>query len=761
MELLNENSIYNLNTMNAIREDYNKIFVCPNNNCINVPEISYSYELLNPSIKYKCYNSKDHRLIEEKMKLDVFLRNSSPTIQCSFCNKLIFEDEFILSKSDKILYHIDCLKKYGLSIDDAYIKINANYLLNYCLEHNKNFRFVCKNCKVSLCNSCDLEYHDDNNHTIIQIKSLRENKNKNEIFKSILTKQKALLKKIKSMNNKLIESLENDIIIKEQILENYENNGYNYQSILNFNNFELKKNEKYERILDDIVNKYDEYEKNSQNIKSEEIFINSILGPLYYSMMINDNSNFNPNINKLVNEIMNINEELNSKKMIKIRNNENNLENPQKDENKSQNINNNKENGKIKENKQNNELKIQEKNKKFNKTEIKKIKQGKQIFNMIILHTENIATSSIGNVSIYNSYNLLSPNEKFCLLQKIYISNDREISYVFEFPDETLLCSTYGKIYRLKLFDNDKKYNILGIIELEKAEIPSKLISFGSSILSVLTSMNKHSFIRLFIKNFDNNQYNDSCEQIDDNQSAGILNDYFDYLDRKQIEKDKDFYAFSENNNINLDQQFLCSIFEINNNNNENKTKYKFIVTSNSKFDNGEDKVEFHTINKINEKIELKKSKLKKIKISCSTLADTICQLNKQFICVGLQGFKKIGQKNGLAIINIQKKEIYKIIDNLPIYSLCFSKEKKLLYSAMDEIEIVKKNKFMINIYKVVEEKDEIFLDNVCKFKTKHKEIIVTLLELQNKNHEKSEDNNNFIASSSVDCTLRINKISI
>ena len=70
--------------MNKIKENYNKIFVCPNDNCINIPEISYSYDPINPSIKYKCNNSKAHRLIEERMKLETFLKKTSAILQCFF-----------------------------------------------------------------------------------------------------------------------------------------------------------------------------------------------------------------------------------------------------------------------------------------------------------------------------------------------------------------------------------------------------------------------------------------------------------------------------------------------------------------------------------------------------------------------------------------------------------------------------------------------------------------------------------------------------
>ena len=71
----------------------------------------------------------------------------------------------------------------------------------------------------------------------------------------------------------------------------------------------------------------------------------------------------------------------------------------------------------------------------INNIETKKIKHDKIIFNMIILHTGNIAISSIGTVSIYNSNNLLSPNEKDYLLQKINIARNKMVSYIFEYPD--------------------------------------------------------------------------------------------------------------------------------------------------------------------------------------------------------------------------------------------------------------------------------------------------------------------------------------
>ena len=479
--------------------------------------------------------------------------------------------------------------------DNELIKISSNYLFNNCLAHNNTFIFYCQECKISLCLNCDIASHNDKGHILQQIISLRKNQKNKDRFKIIINKQKILLNKIKDMYIKIIQSLENDIIIKEKIFDKYENNFYNYHSIQNFNDFELNHNEKYEKFLDEILNKIKIFEKKQNNENSEEIFINAMISPLYYSIMINDNLNYINKINNILNKkLMNICKELN---VDKVKNKYLNITDFF-DKNEDLNTNNNSELFKKKNNedniifnKENNQKKekeniIKEKSNNnvtnFNSIEIKTRKQEKKILNMIFLHTGNIATSSIGAVTIYNSKNLLSPYEKDYLLQTINFSKDKKISYVFEFPDETLLCSTYERIFRLKLINNDKNFNILGIIDLNKFELPLKLISLGDSILSALTIINRKSFIRLFIKAkelkdnkiFQRNYVNDNLEQIDnnenydsDNQSAGILSDYFDCLDKKEIKKDKDFYPFSNNNNLNEDEKLLCSIYEIKNNN--------------------------------------------------------------------------------------------------------------------------------------------------------------------------------------------------
>ena len=744
----------------------NNNLICPNNNCLNIPEISYSYEPMNPTIKYKC-NSISHEPIEKKMKLNDFLANTFPNIQCSICNNIIKNKEFIYSKNNKKYIHMDCIYNYGYSIEEDYIIIDFNYLLNNCLIHFNKFRFYCHNCNVSLCTKCNIDEHDEKKHEISQLINLRNNQNNKDKFKSVIDKQRLLLNKIKNINNELIQSLENDIIIKEKILDNYEKNEYNFQSIQNFNNAEINNDQYFEKLLDDVIKKYEKFEKNEKNEKNEEILVNAILSPLYYFMMINNNQNLSNNINNIL-----------GKKAINMNNHEKQKEKENNSLDFSIDLNiedKNLEKNKIKKHYFN-------KKQKFIHEEIKSIKQEKSIFNMIILHTGNIAISSMGAVLIYDKNNLLSPNEKEYLLQRINFSNNKRVGYVFEYPDQTFFCSTFSRIFHLKLIENDKKYTTLGIIDLEQTEIPIKLISLKEQFLAVLSVENGKSFIRLFIKDkkvedknlsFNKNKINinnndeekDKNKNIDsDDQSAGILSDYIDYLDKKNIEIDKEFHPYSKENNANIEKRLICSIFELKKNNgNRKEYAYEFISTSNSIYDYGDDKLVFYeVINEIKENIEVKK--LKTIKnISCSTEVDSICQFNNQIICLGLQNHIKYGQKNGFVLINIIKREISQFISELAVYSLSFNMEKKLLYSAMDEVNKNMKNKFIINIFEIVEGKGKIKFKKIYKFKSKHKDIIVSLFDLKKDiNDEIIKENivdEMNIISASIDSTLRLTKI--
>ena len=501
------------------------MFLCPKNNCKYVPEIVYSCEPFNPIVDVKC-ESNNHEYFEEKMLLNEFLEKSNKCFECPTCYKAIIKGIFFYCKKCNKIYHDSCFNKSKCYKENNYMSNNVNNLFNYCPFHNNKCIFHCLECNIPLCKQCDFEIHNDKGHTLQQLSTICNNKNNTEKKISNIKKQMNYYNRIINMYQKLIKCLENDLKIKEKIINNYTVNNNNYQYIQNFNNLEVENDEKYEKLLNNLLNENDDIIKKSNNdgIK-EELLINIILCPFYYSLMINKNHNYNNNLITLLHNKINTNNcKYNEKNNIDLNelgvnnlylmNNNNNL-----NEIKEEKI---KENSYMKVNAKKKENNIKDKDinpiinnimgKKYE--EINKIRQRKSIFNMIILRSGNIATSSISTVTIYDKNKICCSNEQACELQKINIISSRKVSYVYEFPDETLLCSTFGRIYRLKLINNDKDYNILGMIVFEKFELPTILISLGNSFLIFLTELKDSCFIKAFIKdknytsvNFDKNNY--------------------------------------------------------------------------------------------------------------------------------------------------------------------------------------------------------------------------------------------------------------
>ena len=112
-------------------------------------------------------------------------------------------------------------------------------------------------------------------------------------IKSIFEKQKNFFEKIKKINNNLMQSLENDIQIKERIINNYNENKFNYNSFLNMNNLFFHNNERYESILENILSKNDQNQHNEDKQINCSEYINNYLSVLYYALMINNEETIN------------------------------------------------------------------------------------------------------------------------------------------------------------------------------------------------------------------------------------------------------------------------------------------------------------------------------------------------------------------------------------------------------------------------------------------------------------------------------------
>ena len=777
----------------AFQDNFNNILVCPNNGCMNIPDIIYTYDPLNPTVQYRC--SSHNKESEEKMNLSLFLRNCSQNFICAFCQlELNYDNTNFYCKQCKNIIDFSCVNNHNYTFRQHEIfVINPNILYNNCLNHNNPYIFRCLNCNESLCYLCDLNHHNYEGHELKQLISISKNQNERDKICSDFDKQQNYLNKIKEMNNQIIESLENDIMIKKKIIENYKNNKFNYQSIKNFNQLKLKNNEKYEEMLKNIIDKYDEMKKNRNTKYDKELLISQILSPLYYSLMINSNEEFNDSlidilqskINKNNNNNIKSNSNSNSNSIIKKIDINENSQNPLNEKNKKKKkINNRKVNDGIMSLNECSEIvafhQILEKEDPYK--EIKTIQMEKSINNMIILHTGNIAASSIGYVYIYDANNLSSCNENNCLLQKITFEKKKTIKYIFEFPDETLLCATYSKIYRLKLTENDSKYILLGYIQLGKSELPTKLISLGNKFLVSLSEQKKLCNLKVFLKKKEsninssfNNNYDYKYEQKDINDNDSSFDNWSENIQKSSPNKDKDKDKFDSEfelcvkGNVNEDKKLLCSIFELSKKNNNNKNLYEFIATSNYVYDLGDNRIEFYEVKQLNylNSESLHISRTKKIEnISCSSEANSICQINDQYICVGLQNFDLKGQISGFALVDIYQKEVTQIINDNEIYCLNFIKEKNLLISAM-EVRDKKGNYNMIKMYKLTENNEKkIEFNRIYQSKSKHTEIIVSVFDLKsldcapiaqdNNSIEKVNNSKIIFATASTDSTIRV-----
>ena len=324
---------------------------CTSGHCPNIPEIKYSYNPLKTEFQYKC-QCHNNNIYKPNLNLKDFLEKSSQ-LYCYGCRKKIPNNKIYFCDTCKNFFEEKCVIEHE---KDSHIIFENENIFKFCIEHKKNFMFRCTECNKSLCNDCNLSKCDESGHHLMQLRSLRPNENNISKIKYIFNKQKELFEKIKNLNNNLMQTLENDIKIKERCINNYLLKNYNSDN--NLINLDFNNNEKYEKILDNIL---------SKNIKDEnkEIttsdYINNYLSILYYSLMINKEESLNNSImnelnkkvNNLVNEEklanhININQNNNKNQIIDI---EGNLSN----ENNSQNLNNINDNNK--ENKSSKKLK--------------------------------------------------------------------------------------------------------------------------------------------------------------------------------------------------------------------------------------------------------------------------------------------------------------------------------------------------------------------------------------------------------------------
>ena len=104
--------------------------------------------------------------------------------------------------------------------------------------------------------------------------------------------------------------------------------------------------------------------------------------------------------------------------------------------------------------------------------------------------------------------------------------------------------------------------------------------------------------------------------------------------------------------------------------------------------------------------------------ISCSLNPDSICQLNAQYLCIGLQKSNNSILNYGFALIDINKMEKFKYIKGENVTSIYYDKEKNLIIAAMEKLVDTESN-FLTKIYKVIINKRDELYDDI-KFEEKY-----------------------------------------
>ena len=685
--------------------------------------------------------------------------------------------ERIIYNYEKNIYNYNSdmnLKNLYLNNNQKYESILENILINNSqLEQNENKQINCSNYinnyLSTLYYTLMINNEEDINKSII----IELNKKINNINILNVNSNNNIMKienplnegKDKNKNNDSFKQNSNFSIFNSktffnsQTSPNFDNNVFQINSLQ-----ELKANNKFDNINSSKDNKdKDNIYENKNSNKYSNMDIRAIFS-------FKNNSQNPNNINNNIRQ--------NSDKFSSKKTSEKNIENISFKEIKSQKNKNKEEIEGIDNNSQNKRnYNINEEIN--NKNEIIK---NDIINNMIILKSGNIAVSKKEVIEIYDlgkldfsGENTVYGNDmiqKNCHIQTIKIVKKRFVNYIFELSDQTLLCATPSKIYRIKLTNNDLNSEMLGLIKIEK-ENPTKIISLGNEFLVVLTEINKFCHIKIF-KKIEENKNQTTTGSPKENKEKKEENTGLSL--NKDIKEDPSFELIKKN--VNEDQKLFISIYPIVKKNNSKEYKYEirgnnylyeFIATSNYHFNLGKNHVVFFGIKKNNVN-EYYVDKIKELEgLSCSIEADSICQINDKYLCIGLQEQNLNDQINGFAFIDVYKREINRIIDtkNERISCLYYNPISKLLFASM-EIKINKKeSSFKSKIYQLNENKGEkgnkeIDLKEIYHYINNHDDsinsigqMIIPHLSKENKEKQKKI----IIVTSSKDSTLEAVKV--
>ena len=265
------------------------------NVCIKMDIIDYKINL------FECKNGHkiDNILLDEfedTQKIDI------KTIECEICKESNKSNSY-----NNIFYTcISCKRNICPLCKSNHDKLHK--IINYddknyiCNKHNENYNSYCEKCKLNLCTLCEGEHKS---HKITNLGA--EMVNKDELVKIKIE----LKENINIFNNnvKIIINIANEVIDKmnkyykiyEDIINNYNNKNRNYEILYNLN--KIKNNsiiEEIKKVINDnsIINKFNKIFNIYRNMNINEINLiyknkskNNGIRILGYDFVMNNNKN--------------------------------------------------------------------------------------------------------------------------------------------------------------------------------------------------------------------------------------------------------------------------------------------------------------------------------------------------------------------------------------------------------------------------------------------------------------------------------------
>ena len=150
---------------------------------------------------------------------------------------------------------------------------NKNYICNI---HNENYNSYCEKCKINLCTLCEVEHQS---HKIQNLGSMIVNKDelikKNKKLKEYIDEFNSNVKRLINILNEVIDKMNKYYKINEDIINNYDNKNRNYEILYNLNIIKNNNNiiEELKNINNDnsIINKFNNIFNIYKNMNINEI----------------------------------------------------------------------------------------------------------------------------------------------------------------------------------------------------------------------------------------------------------------------------------------------------------------------------------------------------------------------------------------------------------------------------------------------------------------------------------------------------------